>query len=344
MGFSGKVLDRFGQSRFDSRVRYLDLVKASEAEGLVARTYEQMSREFGLVAEPHAVHCSNPELLAAAWCATRETLVAGRAERAVKETVARSVSEANSCPYCVDAHRMMLEAVGAQTEELEQVAAWASATRFQGAAELENPPFSLDDAPSIIGTAITFHYVNRVVDIFLPESPMPMKVPGMDSITKKIGARVLSSVVKSERRPGESLELLPDAELPDAFNWAAGDPYVSGAFARLSKEVAAAGESALSEEVRSLVEERVQQWCGEDMGLSRSWVDEATTGLDGQALSDARLALLVALAPHQVDDEVINEFQAKRPGDAQLIGAVSWAAFTAATRVGSWLKLPVSTT
>ncbi len=238
MGVAGRLLDRFGQSRFDNRVKYLHLVKASEAEGLVARTYEQMSKEFGLVAEPHAVHSSNPELLAAAWCATRETLVAGKAAREVKETVARSVSEANSCPYCVGAHSMMLQAIGSddsRSVELDRIATWAKATRFKGAVELDDPPFSLEDAPSIIGTAITFHYVNRVVDVFLPDSPMPMKVPGMDGITKKVGARVLSSVVTSEHRPGESLQLLPDAELPEDFAWASGDRFVSGAFARLAK-------------------------------------------------------------------------------------------------------------
>ncbi len=343
MGAAGRLLDRFGQTQFDRRVKYLDLVKASEAEGLVARAYEQMSREFGLVAEPHAVHSSNPELLAAAWCATRETLVAGKAARDIKETVARSVSEANSCSYCVGAHTMMLQAVGAgdsRSVELDRIAAWAKATRFKGAAELEDPPFSFDDAPSIIGTAITFHYVNRVVDVFLPDSPMPVRVPGMDGITKKVGAKVFSSVVKSEHRPGESLQLLPDAELPEDLAWASGDRFVSGAFARFSKEVSSAGEESLSETARTRVEEQVGKWSGEDMGLSRSWVDQAATGLEGQALDDARLALLVALAPHQVDEALVNDFRKRRPQDSQLIGAVSWAAFCAARRVGSWLKLP----
>ena len=328
---------------FDRRVKYLHLVKASEAEGLVARTYEQMSKEFGLVAEPHAVHSSNPELLAAAWCATRETLVAGKAAREVKETVARSVSEANSCSYCVGAHSMMLQAVGSGdpgSSYLDRIASWAKATRFKGAAELDDPPFSLGDAPSIIGTAITFHYVNRVVDVFLPDSPMPVKVPGMDGITKKVGAKVFSSVVKSEHRPGESLNLLPDAELPKDLVWASGDRSVSGAFARLSKEVSSAGEGSLCEEARTRVEEHVGKWSGEDMGLSRSWLDQAVAGLEGQALDDAKLALLVALAPHQVDDALVKRFRDRRPQDSELIGAVSWAAFCAARRVGSWLQLP----
>lgn len=42
----------------------------------------------------------------------RETLVAGRVDRAVKEAVAVAVSKTNRCPYCVEAHATMLTAAG----------------------------------------------------------------------------------------------------------------------------------------------------------------------------------------------------------------------------------------
>ncbi|MCP4164746.1 MAG: hypothetical protein GY759_02495 [Chloroflexi bacterium] len=51
----------------------------------------------------------------------------------------------------------------------------------------------------------------------------------------------------------------------------------------------------------------------------------------------ARLALLTALAPHQIDEMIVDAFRAQQPGDDMLIAATAWASFTAARRVGSWL-------
>jgi AhpD family alkylhydroperoxidase len=64
------------------------------------------------VVEPFVVHSSSPQLLAGYWAASRETTLAGIVPRAQKESVSPAVSKVNQCPYCVDAHTMMLMAAG----------------------------------------------------------------------------------------------------------------------------------------------------------------------------------------------------------------------------------------
>src|SRR5688500_7442995 len=94
-------------------VKYLRPVSRRSATGSTARAYEQMTREFGLHAEPIALHSPAPEIVAGVWSLCRETLIAaGSVDRAVKEAVAIAVSSINRCPFCVDAHAVMLTATG----------------------------------------------------------------------------------------------------------------------------------------------------------------------------------------------------------------------------------------
>lgn len=346
MGALQGILDRFGQSQFDRRVKYVTPVKKKEAEGLLADLYTQMSRDFGLVAEPVVIHSSDPQLTAASWAVTRETVVAGAAPRVAKEIVAREVSKSNQCSYCAAAHQMMVDATDGQPAgsgtanglDLDAVASWAAVTSEPDSAILKDPPFSSDLSASMIGTAVSFQYINRMVEIFLPNSPIPF--PGIDGIGQKMGSAILGSVVKAAFAPGESLKFLADAELPSELGWAQGEPAVAGAFARMARESERVGQAALSSATRELVDDKISTWRGEPMPLSRNWVEEDISGLQNDERAEAKLALLTALAPHQVDEEVIADYRANKPGDAALIGATNWAARKAATRVGSWLTIP----
>ena len=61
-------------------------------------------------------------------------------------------------------------------------------------------------------------------------------------------------------------------------------------------------------------------------------------GLDDADKPAARLTLLTALAPYQIDENTIAAFRAQHPGDNKLIAATAWVSFTAARRVGTWLS------
>lgn len=339
-------------------IKYIQLVTAAEANGLTAQVYPQIKHDFGALVEPFTLHSPAPQLLAGVWIATRETLLVGNVSREIKEAVAATVSRLNQCPYCVDAHTMMLHATAAHNAAaaishkrddqihdpaLRVIIAWAAATRSPGDPILLAPPFLEREAPEIVGTTVVFHYINRMVDVFLSETPLPSNRGWLKRALKRIAGWYFSRAARRPKQAGASLALLPAAELPTDLGWAAASPTISDAFARWAAVVEEAGQEALPADVRALVRERVAAWNGEGPGLSRGWVEEAIVDLDEADQPAARLALLTALAWYQVDKGVIEAFRTQQPGDDKLIGATAWASFIAAQRVGTWLQVPAVT-
>jgi AhpD family alkylhydroperoxidase len=334
-------------------IKHVKPVSRRSATGKTARVYEQMRREFGVHAEPIALHSPAPEVMFGVWSLCRETLVApGRVRRAAKETVAAAVSSINRCPFCVDAHAAMLAASGhyATARKLDQgrygaiaepelaaVVDWAVATRSPDAEILRDPPFDRRQAPELIGTAMLFHYINRPVNVFLSETPFPTGARLLKGGMVRIAGRRFREVVNHGVAPGVSLELLPDAPLPEDMSWARGSPIIAGVWARFAAAVERAGQAALAPEVRALVAERLASWKGEDPGLGVRWLEDSLTGLAEELRPEGRLALLTALASYRIDETVIADFRDGRP-DSELVAAVSWSALAAARRIGSWLS------
>ena len=230
-----------------------------------------------------------------------------------------------------------------QGPAIRQVVAWAEVTRSPDDPLLQRPPFSEAEAPEIIGTAVAFHYTNRMVDIFLDETPLPSNHGWLKGTLKRMAGLYFSRAARRRKPAGTSLALLPEADLPADMGWAASSPKVAEAFARWSAVVEIAGQEALPANVRLLVRAHITAWNGEPPSLSRSWVDAALAGLEDADQPAARLTLLTALASYQVDEGIINTFRAQQPGDDKLIAATAWASFTAARRVGTWLSPQLST-
>ncbi|MBB5856012.1 carboxymuconolactone decarboxylase family protein [Amycolatopsis umgeniensis] len=289
-------------------VRHVRPVPAGRATGLVRDVYRQVERDFGMLAPPVALHSPSPPVLAAVWSMLRESLVAdGATSRADREVVATLVSQGNSCPYCVEVHGMALGSLGRSsvTEAIESghPVADPRASASSAAARAE-----------LTAVAFAFHYLNRVVSVFLGPSPLPPSVP--DSARPKAKA-VLGRFLRPEQgaSPGESLEFLPAGSR--SVDWASGNPVVEDAFSRAS----AAFESlTVPAAVRDVVLSELSTWDGSPPGLSRSWID----AFDDPA---TRLALVVAKAPYQVDDALVS---AVGPVDRELVELVGWTAFTAA--------------
>lgn len=332
-------------------VRRITPLPSGAASALVAEVYAQARNEFALV-PPLTIHSVVPEILAGVWCLTREAFVVGRAGRSARETVAAAVSKSNECPYCLDVHSAMLHAAGdhklaTQLQHGERTTdsaliAWALATRTRDADELRCPPFALADAPQFIGTAVLFHFINRVVNIFLDRSPLPIEL--RSATARNILGRVFGSVlgariVNVDVAPGESLRLLPDADLPAEFSWALPSPAVAGALARFNHAIEAAGARTLPEGTRELVCAHVGEWNGDHAPMSRNWADRAVEDLaDRREQMMARLALLAAIGSYQVDDSDIERVREHRTSDAELLTVVAWGALQAARRVASWIR------
>ncbi|HEX6358911.1 carboxymuconolactone decarboxylase family protein [Actinophytocola sp.] len=316
--------------------RHVKVVPRRRASGLVADVYRQVERDFGMLAPPTALHSASPDALAASWLILRETLLTqGNADRASKEAVATGVSEANSCPYCADVHGMTLAAIpdaGDHASLLE----WArtSATVSSGA----TLPFPPEQAPELIGVAVAFHYYNRVVNVFLRDSPFPAHVPeSAKPRARKVLGGVLRPSTTGGPQPGDSLDLLSPAPLPDDVAWAHRNKIVADAFARAYAAIEAAGARSVPGAVRALVRGRLSVWDGRPPGISRAWVNDPVATLPPEDQPAGRLALTIAMASYQVDEDMVNAFRQSAPDDGTLVELASWASMAAARRISTWL-------
>ena len=336
-------------------IRHVRPVPLESATGLVARAYDQMRADFFPV-PLLTLHSPSPRILAGVWSVLRESLLAGEGDRVHREIVAAAVSKVNECPFCTDAHALMLQIAAADTvadhiragaydrivdADQRALVDWVLAQRAGSNAAGRSAAFGADEAPALIGTAVAFHYINRMVNVFLGERLLP--VP---ALARGATERFLVSAGKPFVRQlpaGASLTLLEASELPNDLNWAQQQPAVAGAFAGLAAAVEVEGSRVLSEPVRRAVRDRVRSWTGETMGLSRAWVERVIADLSAGDRPAARLALLVALASFQIDTDVIQAFRAQHPSDADLIAATAWASFAAARRAGTLLAHLITT-
>ena len=66
------------------------------------------------------------------------------------------------------------------------------------------------------------------------------------------------------------------------------------------------------------------------MPISRSWVDAEVSGLQGRDRAIARLALVLAKAPYQVSEDLVEELV--NGDETRFVRILAWASFTAARR------------
>jgi AhpD family alkylhydroperoxidase len=335
-------------------------VAPATASGPVAAVYRQMVGEFGMLAPPVALHAAAPDVLAAVWLMLRETLLAGDpAHRAAKEAVAASVSLANTCPYCVEVHGAALVGVRGDGEarriaagrlddvadpRLRELTRWAYGSGQWTAARRIAAPFPAAQAPLYIGVAVVFQYINRMVNVFLSDSPLDPLPRRGHAVGRAVAARVFGHFARVAQRPGLARDLLPDAALPDDVAWAAGDRHIADAMARGCAAIEAAGAQVLPAAVRDLVTARLADPDAEPPGMIITpWLAHEVAGLAPDERAAGRLALLTAWASHRVTDAAVEEYRAAGHGDADLVRLTSWASLAAARQVGRTLYRDLQT-
>jgi AhpD family alkylhydroperoxidase len=334
------------------QIRRVRPIRRADADATTRALADQIERDFGAFVPPFALHAIVPLALAACWTMLRETLVTVSVDRLRKEAVASAVSRLNDCTYCVDAHTAALHAlgdattadalataatVGAAAPALAPLITWALATRTPDAPILRTPPFTTAEAPELVAMAFCFHYINRLVALFLTASPLPFASPRLKGWARRALSPILSGGLRKSLTPGDALAFLPATTLPADLAWAENGATLGPAFARAAAAFERVGAETLSEDVRALVRTRLDAWQGADPGLGQGWIDDAIAPLRAADRPAARLALLAAFAPHQVSDEVIAEFRRVHPSDANLVGAAAWTSFTTARRIARWL-------
>lgn len=336
-----------------TQIRWIAPVWRSSDER-IKRSYREMERFFGVISPPIGLHASSPDMIAVAWMMQCEVLqVPDQVSRAVKESVATAVSASNTCPYCVTVHGTMLgtldrkkdakaleaaEYEAIEDPEIRAISLWARANaRADTAADVE-PPFPARQAPEIVAVATQFQYINRVVNVFLGERPLPRFAPAqMLGAVLPVLARMLASGYKNVPVAGATLDLLPDAPLPQSMAWAAGNERLAQVFGRISGAMEAAGERSVPASVRELVLAELAEWGGQPKGVSRAWVEQAVKALPADDRPAGRLALLTAFASYQVDESVMKDIRVTNHTDASVLELVSWASLAAAVRAADWM-------
>jgi hypothetical protein len=113
--------------------------------------------------------------------------------------------------------------------------------------------------------------------------------------------------------------------------------FIHGAFRRGCR---ASRRTGAAESERARVTAALAAWDGTDPPLHGERLERALRGLEPDARSKARVAVLAALAPYRIDEAAVQSFKRVRPSDSDLVGAVLWSALSAARRIASWLVPP----
>jgi AhpD family alkylhydroperoxidase len=337
------------------QVRFVRPVPFNAAGPLAIDVTGRVEGEIKLMVPPLLAHTPQPLALAGCWVLVRETLLAsGQADRVVKEAVAAAVSLANTCPYCLEMHSIGVRGLGTPADadaiftgelgevadpELREVVLWARSAHRRAAGAALPPGYPPQVGAELIGVMVAFHYLTRMVNIFLPSFLLPPALRG--GPRRQVKARIAKMMTPMLQRPttaGASLDLLEDAPLPQDAGWASGSANVGEAVARAGVAFERAGAQALAPQVRQLLLDRLDSWTGEDVEPSRAWLEPAVAALPEPDRAAGRLVLLTAFASYQLISQDVTDFQATNPRDDALVGATAWASYAVARRIGSWQR------
>jgi hypothetical protein len=333
-------------------MRYLESVPRHKANGIVAEVYDQIADDF-FVNGSLTSRSGVSDLFAAIWTGGRETvLVDDQLDRTTKEALTATLSSINDCPYCGD---MMVSLVHAaerhddaarildENEEhitdslLRERLLWVRAVATPGAVPPTSTPFNRAQLPEVIGSLMALSDINRFSHIVMDGSPVnaPFGLQGMKAFALRLFGGELKATHSRPLEPGRALPLLPEAQLPEDMQWARSNPRIAGAVARWAAAVERESEQVIPERTRRLVHDSLKQWQGEQMPISRHWVEQEVEALQGNECAIARLALVLAKASYQTDDQLVADVLEHNPEQEQFLRILAWSTFTAARYVAA---------
>ncbi len=303
----------------------------------------------GPVPDPIRLHAIAPRALEAYWHMSKAVYFSGNHfDREDKDIIASGVSASNGCSYCLEAHAGLVRMAdresgnGMAADDAGRIAdvrrrrlfLWARATMRPDASEVRHPPFVAPQAAEVIGVALMFHYTNRLVNIFMPDSPIQLPpIPGLKRLVMWLARPQLRRLATREQpRP------LPQSGLPSAdFSWAERDAVIHSSFSAFDRVITQMGSVVASDRCRAVVLRALQAWRGTDGAHSTDWIEQQISALPPEDQAAGRLAMRCAIASREVTKHDIDQYQHDRPGDGSLVRLLMWSSFQATKRVGSWL-------
>src|SRR5215475_13663688 len=329
-------------------MRYVDVIPRRDATGVVAEVYDMIEEDF-FINGSLISRSKVPTLMAAIWTAGRESiLVDDHLDRTTKEAMNAVLSQVNDCPYCGDMLVSLVHAGGNHNAALSIFSedearitnttlrnrlTWVKSTATPGSRLNMPVPFTADELPEAIAALMAMSDINRFSHVVMDGSPVRAPL-GLQSV-KAAALRLFGGQLRATHKPltpGRALSLLRPASLPIDMQWATPNPRIADALARWTAAVERESSLVVSPEVRELVVCNLQRWNGGLMPLSRSWVDSEVKELSGQDRAIARLTLVLAKAPYQVDERLVEDVLNEDRSEARFIRILAWASFCGARR------------
>lgn len=321
---------------------------------MIKEVYSQLKEEMGDVVEPISMHALFPELLVGIWSVLREVvLVEDQVLRRDKEAVGAAVSASNECPYCVDAHTIMIIGLKDQTtakaivkqdlslitnSDLRDIVGWAFDSRNFKAHNIKNPVFDRKKAPEIIGTAVFFHYLNRMVTIFLGPTILPMNISFLKGAMKQMAAMMFSKVLQTEKKAKENQKKTKGVN-DEILYWTRSNERIQLVYGYLKTVVDDIGQKYVPIEVRSFLQTHIDKWNGHDLHSTKG-LDQLVSDVSPKNQPLAKMLYLTAFSPHRIQSYHFDEFNLYYKGrDEAVLASLSWASFYAAARIGAKLGL-----
>src|SRR5262245_33927368 len=330
-------------------MRYVHAIPRRKATGLVAQVYNMIEEDF-FINGSLTSRSKVPALMAAMWTAGRESiLVDDRLDRLTKEAMNAVLSQVNDCPYCGDMLISLVHAGGRHeaassifSESEAAIAdntlrarlAWVKSVARAGSKKHPPTPFTAEELPEAIAALMAMSDINRFSHVVMDGSPVsaPFGLQGIKAAALRLFGDELRATHVERLTPGRALSLLPVAPLPTDMRWATPNSRIADALARWTGVVEREASSVISPAVEDFVVRNLQDWKGELMPISRSWVDAEVSALTGQDRAIARLALVLAKAPYQVDGSLVETVRKEDPGEERFIRILAWASFSSARR------------
>jgi hypothetical protein len=324
-------------------MRYVSAVPRGEATGLTREVYDMIADDFfmnGSLTSRSKV----PNLLAAVWTLGRESmLVEDQLDRTSKEAICAVLSDLNDCPYCGDmlvslvhagdrhdaASALFASSVGEIPEpRLRDQLSWVEAVTAPGRDDVPPLPFTADELPEVIGSMLGMADINRYSHVVMNGSPVD--VGSLQGAALRLFGTELRATKQRAAVPGRSIPLLPPAELPADLAWAAPNPRIADSIARWAAAVDRETAGVIPPAVRRCVDESLARWHNERMPLSRSWVEPDVAMLTGEDQAIARLAIVLAKAPYQVSESLVEPLLGG--GEERFVRILAWASSVGARR------------
>lgn len=330
-------------------MRYVQAVPRRRATGFAAEVYDMIEEDF-FINGSLTSRSKVPALMAAIWTAGRESiLVDDRLDRTTKEAMNAVLSQVNDCPYCGDMLISLVHAGGRHEaasnifskgetaiadSPLRERLAWVKSVASAGTTKHPPTPFTVEELPEAIAALMAMSDINRFSHVVMDGSPVsaPFGLQGVKAAALRLFGGELRATHIRRLAPGRALSLLPAASLPADMHWATPNPRIADALARWTAVVEGEASTVVSSAVQDVVVRKLHGWNGELMPISRSWVDAETSALTGQDRAIARLTLVLAKAPYQVDEKLVEDVLQEDRSEERFIRILAWASFSSARR------------